>query len=168
DPPFKPAERQSLGFNHPICGKLLCPVNMDWNDASVRDGLCDGTIKAMPADFPHFLYEGEVPDPEDLFDGWLKGDLLVCAYLHVFISPRSAINGSASTNSTRVGNAGNHGITTVSVASIAYVATIVSVRSCRGFINTHTALLGTLCSLVSTELQQGQISWKLGSFRLLL
>ncbi|KAH7924392.1 hypothetical protein BV22DRAFT_1013406, partial [Leucogyrophana mollusca] len=125
DPPFHPRMRQEHGFNHIECGRLLCPVNMDWDDSKVRQGLRDGTITAHPANFPLFLYENETCNLEDLFRGWLKGDLLVRAYLHVFRSPSSAIDEGTSEKSTRRGNAALHSIRHVNIPSIAYVATIV-------------------------------------------
>lgn len=45
--------------------------------SSIKQGLRDHTIKAEPDDFPLFLYRGGVICEEDLFDGFLKGDLLI-------------------------------------------------------------------------------------------
>jgi hypothetical protein len=43
----------------------------------VRRGLRDGTIKVKPDDFPHLLYRQETINQEDLFDGFLRNQLLV-------------------------------------------------------------------------------------------
>ena len=43
----------------------------------VRRGLCDSTIKAKPDDFPHLLYRQETINQEDLFDGFLRNQLLI-------------------------------------------------------------------------------------------
>jgi hypothetical protein len=43
----------------------------------VRRGLRDSTIKAKPDDFPRLLYRQETINQKDLFDGFLRNQLLV-------------------------------------------------------------------------------------------
>ncbi|KII84951.1 hypothetical protein PLICRDRAFT_45802 [Plicaturopsis crispa FD-325 SS-3] len=125
DPPFPgDKERHRSGFHHDLCGMLLCPTALDWNDPKVREGLRQHTIIAGPEDLPLLLYANEQFIATDMFAGFLKNMLLVQAYFHIFIGPKAALSGD-SESSARAGNAALHGISSVSMASIAYVATIV-------------------------------------------
>ncbi|KAF9241851.1 hypothetical protein BU15DRAFT_44636 [Melanogaster broomeanus] len=131
-PGIRPADfavsRHTLGFNNRSTGNLLCPANRDYSQAKqVLDfhGLCDGTIKAGACDFPHLLWDQEMVNPEDFFDGWLRNELLVQAYKHIFISPSAALVEGGPEKPARRGNAALHGICTVSIPSISYVATLV-------------------------------------------
>lgn len=80
-------------------------------------------------------------NPEDMFEGFMKGRLLVKVrdqlptlrlgakklqgYLHVFISPSAALDDGGG-RSARTGNGGLHGITKVTIYSIVYIAVLVS------------------------------------------
>jgi len=119
--PAFPTSRHLLGFNHDVSGQLLCPVTLNWNDLTVREGLRRGTQHITAADLPTFLWPSGVFDIEDLHKAFLRGPLLVTTYKHIFISPSSA---KETDRSMRGGNAALHDITFVTYESIAYVATV--------------------------------------------
>ncbi|KAJ2920142.1 hypothetical protein MD484_g316, partial [Candolleomyces efflorescens] len=88
----------------------------------VREQLRTGEL-IIPADcWPSFVYE-EKYNPANPWEGLWRGDLLVKAFKHIFISPSSV---EESARSTRAGNAQIHGMTAVTKPSLAYIASIVS------------------------------------------
>ncbi|KAF7968770.1 hypothetical protein HWV62_29340 [Athelia sp. TMB] len=115
--------KTNRGFNHPLTGKLLCPVNMDWNDPLVVEGLRSGTTKLLGVHWPRFLYADLEYDREKPWKGLFRGELLIKGYRHIFTSPSSVYDGEP--RATRSGNARIHGMIKVTLASIAYVATQV-------------------------------------------
>lgn len=112
---------------------------------SVQNKLSDGKIPLGGDDFPNFLWKNEQMNEDDMFDGFMKGDLLlkvrstilllppytfdICeqGVLHILIAPTAAIEGSGV--SKRNGNAAKHGITKITVHLLAYVAVIVSITT---------------------------------------
>ncbi|EIW80782.1 hypothetical protein CONPUDRAFT_154780 [Coniophora puteana RWD-64-598 SS2] len=117
--------RHLLGFQSRATGALLCPVNMDYDDQNIAAGLRNGTIKVTPRDLPKFLWVGEkVQKADNLFEGFLRGEMLVKAYLTIYISPSAGIYDDAGSGG-RQGNAALHNVRHVSLSSIAYVATLV-------------------------------------------
>ncbi|KAF8965639.1 hypothetical protein BDZ97DRAFT_2057933 [Flammula alnicola] len=118
------SKRHLLGFHNMSSGRLLCPASKNWDNIDIRRGLQDGTVVASPHDFPIFLWKDEKCSSTDVFNGFLQGEILLKAFLHIFIGPTSAYD-SNDGRSTRKGNAAIHGIRAVSVYSIAYAATIV-------------------------------------------
>ncbi|KAH6897566.1 hypothetical protein BKA70DRAFT_1438169 [Coprinopsis sp. MPI-PUGE-AT-0042] len=119
-PPLQRNIKTDRGFYHNRTGELLCPVNLDWNDPKVREGLRSGDIVPTGDQWPRFLYQNHTFNPEDAWEGLLRGGLLVSAFKHVFTSP-SSVN-SKEPRATRSCNARLHGMGSVTVASIAYIA----------------------------------------------
>ncbi|KAF8900735.1 hypothetical protein CPB84DRAFT_1847184 [Gymnopilus junonius] len=115
--------RHLLGFHHAAIGHMLCPADLDWDDPSIRKALQDGKKEILPSDFPHVFWKDEIIYG-DFFEGFMQGELVVKAFLHIFIGP-SAANDTTTSRSTRQGNAAIHGITTVTIYAIAYAATIL-------------------------------------------
>ncbi|TFY53732.1 hypothetical protein EVG20_g9987 [Dentipellis fragilis] len=120
--PAFPSERHLLGFYHETTGSLLAPVGENWNDQRVRDKYRAGLIKVGPDDYPAFLWPRGLYDPDNMMKDVLRGELIELGYLHIFICPTAAKNGS---RSTCPGNAALHDIAFVTYESICYVATIV-------------------------------------------
>jgi len=94
EPEYEVDAPQKRGFYNLTCGLLLCPgvwigvmmgkltlplvAHTDSLRVSrVRRGLRDGTTKVKPDDFPCLLYRHETINQEDLFDGFLRNQLLV-------------------------------------------------------------------------------------------
>ncbi|KAF7965999.1 hypothetical protein HWV62_40501 [Athelia sp. TMB] len=124
-PPLLRHVKHDRGFNHYLTGKLLCPVNWDWSDPSVVEGLRSGATKILGVHWPLFLYENHVFDREEPWKGLFRGPLLLKAFKHIFTSPSSANDDEP--RSTRSGNARIHGMVKASLPAIAYVATQVPI-----------------------------------------
>ncbi|KAG1839719.1 hypothetical protein C8R48DRAFT_621539, partial [Suillus tomentosus] len=90
--PVDPDDKHSRGFTHDVCGKLLCPAELDWNNLDVRTGIRDRSEGHVVTDlsFPAFLYDKYTTDPNDLEEGLFKGKILIQGYKAVFTSPSSA------------------------------------------------------------------------------
>ncbi|KAJ3558431.1 hypothetical protein NM688_g935 [Phlebia brevispora] len=89
---IKSDQKIRRGFNHDVCGRLLCPVTYNWDDEAVRNGLRTGSAryKAGPSDWMHFLWsKGEV-NLEDMFKGFCRGELLVHALIHILFGLKAA------------------------------------------------------------------------------
>ncbi|KAG1799428.1 uncharacterized protein HD556DRAFT_1305642 [Suillus plorans] len=87
-----PDDKHSRGFTHDVCGRLLCPAELDWNNPEVRAGIrncSDGHI-VTDLSFPAYLYDKYTTNPDDLEEGLFKGKILIQGYKAVFTSPSSA------------------------------------------------------------------------------
>ncbi|KAK7024173.1 hypothetical protein VNI00_016551 [Paramarasmius palmivorus] len=88
-----PHTRLGRGFQNITTGRLLCPIDYDWNDLYIRS-----RIQEMHPDYPthekyllRFLYAGYSGDPEDFMKGFLKSTLMVRTFKHIFTSSSSAL-----------------------------------------------------------------------------
>ncbi|KAF6741088.1 hypothetical protein DFP72DRAFT_943149 [Ephemerocybe angulata] len=99
DPPLRRGTKTGRGFHHDRTGSLLCPVGLDWNKDS--DGIREMVIGGDQ--WPIFLYENEIFDPEDPWKGLLRNQILVQGFKHIFKDE-------------------NNGMTQVTAASIAYTS----------------------------------------------
>ncbi|KAN0073663.1 hypothetical protein V8E55_012140 [Tylopilus felleus] len=90
-PLFIIGEKRGRGFNHDVMGKLLCPVDYDWFDPSIRDAIRDyHPHYAVTANmWPTFLYRKGLYNAERPLDGLFKGELLVKTFRCIFTSPSS-------------------------------------------------------------------------------
>ncbi|KAG1861829.1 hypothetical protein C8R48DRAFT_773919 [Suillus tomentosus] len=90
--PINHDDKHSRGFAHDVCGRLLCPAELDWDNPEVRTGIrhrSDGYI-VTDLSFPTFLYDKYTADPNNFEEGLFKGKLLIQGYKAVFTSPSSA------------------------------------------------------------------------------
>ncbi|KAG2058250.1 hypothetical protein BDR06DRAFT_980506 [Suillus hirtellus] len=123
------------GFNHELTGSLLCPARMDWTDPETKENLRSSKMLGCGDQWPIFLYTQYTYDPDDLWCGLLRSQLLVCAYKHVFMSPSSV---KKEPKAIRSGNAHLHSMNCVTIASISYIATQVRQVSSLVFSRTDT------------------------------
>ncbi|EGN99204.1 hypothetical protein SERLA73DRAFT_53763 [Serpula lacrymans var. lacrymans S7.3] len=123
-PPLARNVKTDCGFHHDQTGALLCPAGLDWSDPEVRLKLKNGELLISGDQWPVFLYQDYVYNPEDPWNGLSRSLLLVLAYRHIFTSPSSV---NREPKATQSGNTRIHGMTKVTPASIAYVATQVYV-----------------------------------------
>ncbi|RXW13507.1 hypothetical protein EST38_g12348 [Candolleomyces aberdarensis] len=121
-PPLSRGNKNGRGFLHEETGRYLCPTDYEWSDQSVKQKLRLGELIPTPDQWPIFLYEGLKFNPEDPWEGLLKGHLMVQAFKYIFTSP-SSVDGDA--RATRSGNAALHGMKRVTTASLVYIATLV-------------------------------------------
>ncbi|KAG1828062.1 hypothetical protein EV424DRAFT_1318659, partial [Suillus variegatus] len=91
NPAIHKQDKSGRGFYNDVTGGLLCPVDYDWSNptvrASIRDYHPDHCITACS--WPSFLYEDGGYDPQNPMKGLLKGKLLIKAFKCVFTSPSS-------------------------------------------------------------------------------
>ncbi|KAG6371324.1 hypothetical protein JVT61DRAFT_9617, partial [Boletus reticuloceps] len=78
DPPLSTEDKTGRGFYNDATGRLLCPVDYDWNDADqrqkIREFHPDYLVTAQS--WPAFLYAGGQFDPNNPDNGLFKGEIL--------------------------------------------------------------------------------------------
>ncbi|KAG1723550.1 hypothetical protein EDB19DRAFT_1916016 [Suillus lakei] len=91
-PLIRSDDKQSRGFAHNVCGKLLCPAEWDWGNDLIKAAIRDRTSDFIVSEnsWPLFLYEGYAVNGNDLEQGLFKSKVLVQAFKAVFTSPSSA------------------------------------------------------------------------------
>ncbi|KAG1758198.1 hypothetical protein EDD22DRAFT_784236, partial [Suillus occidentalis] len=92
-------DKHTRGFSNDVCGRLLCPAELDWNNpkkcllltrvwTGIRD--CSEGYIVTDLSFLAYLYDGYTANPDDLEEGLFRGKILVQGYKAVFTSPSSA------------------------------------------------------------------------------
>ncbi|KAH6893807.1 hypothetical protein BKA70DRAFT_1118757, partial [Coprinopsis sp. MPI-PUGE-AT-0042] len=122
-PPLQRNVKTDRGFHHSATGRLLCPATLDWSCDKIRNGLRSAQLVPTGDQWPLFLFLDHSYDPEDPWNGLLRGPLLIKAFKFVFTSPSSVEQ--TDSHATRCSNSSIHGMTFVTIPSIAYVATQV-------------------------------------------
>ncbi|KAJ7265075.1 hypothetical protein C8J57DRAFT_1330817, partial [Mycena rebaudengoi] len=122
DPPFSVA-RQDNGFHHVVCGRLLCPDILNWQDPKVKEKLRDRLVQIKAGDFPSFLWAEEHCDKSNLYAGFLQHPLLVRGYLCIFYGPAAAKKGTPGGHGH--GNAQIHNITAPTFPAIVYIVILI-------------------------------------------
>ncbi|KAG0695443.1 hypothetical protein DFH29DRAFT_814170, partial [Suillus ampliporus] len=92
NPPVDPDDKNCCGFVNDVCGRLLCPTELDWSNPIIRAGIrdrADGYVM-MEMPWPAFLYKKYMANPDNLEEGLFKSSLLVQAFKAIFTSPSSA------------------------------------------------------------------------------
>ncbi|KAJ7201024.1 hypothetical protein GGX14DRAFT_658743 [Mycena pura] len=89
-----PESRQNRGSE----GRLICPVDYDWDDPTIRTNIINGkTGYAVTANkWPRCIYQHHKYDPSKKFNGFLKAKGLVQVAMHIFTSPSSASGANVS------------------------------------------------------------------------
>ncbi|KAG1907215.1 uncharacterized protein F5891DRAFT_1181512 [Suillus fuscotomentosus] len=84
--------KMGRGFNNDATGRLICPVDYDWSDPVIQQGIRDyhPDYRVMAHSWPAFLYRDERYDPLNPTDGLFKGKLLLKTFKYIFTSPTSA------------------------------------------------------------------------------
>ncbi|KAI0263705.1 hypothetical protein BGY98DRAFT_877571, partial [Russula aff. rugulosa BPL654] len=90
------------GISNGITGRLICPIDYDWDDPDVCAKLRNGepNFEMASSFFLRCLYENENGNPNSPEDGFLKGPLLVRAFRLFFTSPSSACKENDATQVT--------------------------------------------------------------------
>ncbi|KAG1759764.1 hypothetical protein EDD22DRAFT_782140, partial [Suillus occidentalis] len=80
------------GFNNNATGRLICPVDYDWNDPIVQQGIRDyhPDYRVTAHSWPAFVYKDEAYDPLNPTKGLFQGTLLLKTFKYIFTSPTSA------------------------------------------------------------------------------
>ncbi|KAG2738150.1 hypothetical protein P692DRAFT_20759487 [Suillus brevipes Sb2] len=96
NPVISNRDKSCRGFCHDTTGKLLCPVDYNWDDAVVREAIRNyhPDYRVTSYSWPSYLYRNGHYDTKNPTKGLFKGELLVKAVKHIFTSPTSAENTS--------------------------------------------------------------------------
>ncbi|KAG1787335.1 uncharacterized protein HD556DRAFT_1448824 [Suillus plorans] len=91
NPAIHKQDKSGRGFYNDVTGGLLCPVDYDWSNPTVRASIQDyhPDHRITACSWPSFLYEDGGYDPQNPTKGLLKGKLLIKAFKRVFTSPSS-------------------------------------------------------------------------------
>ncbi|KAG7089245.1 hypothetical protein E1B28_010944 [Marasmius oreades] len=90
---FNPHTREGRGFQNSMTGRLLTPIDYNWDDPDV----CQ-KIRDLHPDFPthelylRLLYAGYSGDPNNFRKGFLKSVLLVRTLKHILTSSSSTLD----------------------------------------------------------------------------
>ncbi|KAJ6583306.1 hypothetical protein B0H10DRAFT_2198306 [Mycena sp. CBHHK59/15] len=87
---FDPQERSNRGLQHDTAGRLLCPIEYDWEDLSIRAKLRSGELHIGSSFYARLFYTNFDGNPDDLEAGFLKSGILVKGFKSCFTSPSSA------------------------------------------------------------------------------
>ncbi|KAH9854398.1 hypothetical protein C2E23DRAFT_726445 [Lenzites betulinus] len=127
-----PKDKTQRGFGNPVTGRLLCPIELNYDDDNIRKLLetHQATIGGIPVNgshWPKFAFDEHQYNPQLPWLSFLRGRLLLSAFRHIFLSPSSATRDDTvnENRGTRAGNAAIHGMTKVTPGSIIYCATQV-------------------------------------------
>ncbi|KAG1733471.1 hypothetical protein EDB19DRAFT_1639685, partial [Suillus lakei] len=85
---LKSNDKQSRGFMHNVCGKLLCPAEWDWGNDRVKARIRERTTDYIISEnsWPLFVYENYSVSSNDLEQGLFKSKILVQAFKATFTS----------------------------------------------------------------------------------
>ncbi|KAH6901443.1 hypothetical protein BKA70DRAFT_1436179 [Coprinopsis sp. MPI-PUGE-AT-0042] len=70
-------------------GRLLCPIGCDWNDAETRDAFQNAPQEIAGGSWPVVLYQNLEYCPSQPWEGFLRNNLLLMIYRHVFAANSS-------------------------------------------------------------------------------
>ncbi|KAI0643974.1 hypothetical protein C8Q79DRAFT_122116 [Trametes meyenii] len=127
EPIIHPDAKSTRGFNHPECGRLLCPVGYDWKQSEVRTALQNGSRKYPTGarKWPIVLWQEEKVNLDDLNEGFLRNRRLVMAGRHSLLGPRASKHPAPGKLPARKPKAKIHRIRSISVGFVAYTAVLV-------------------------------------------
>ncbi|KAH0578460.1 hypothetical protein H2248_003608 [Termitomyces sp. 'cryptogamus'] len=84
------------------------------------NNVSEGKYMIKAGEWPAFLYDTGIINPNDLLKGFMQGKVLVCAFQHIFTGPSSAISGTC--NATKLAKAHIHGLTKPMGQTLGYAA----------------------------------------------
>ncbi|KAF8873130.1 hypothetical protein BD779DRAFT_1679382 [Infundibulicybe gibba] len=98
-----PKTRYNRGLQHDICGKLLTPIEFNWDNSEVRAGIRGGMegFKISDNYFLNCLYPDGHATPSDIEHLFLRSRLLLQTYCAIFTSPSSAEGFDDETKATK-------------------------------------------------------------------
>ncbi|KZP23643.1 hypothetical protein FIBSPDRAFT_930434 [Athelia psychrophila] len=137
-PSLVASTKDGRGFHNAHTGRLLCPVEFDWDDEAVRAAIRAGDEQyaVTASSWPNICYANFTCNPDNLEEGLWKNALMVKAYKCIFTSPSSAVDDKEPEESpapptkrrrttkpaTKQNVASKIGLKSVTGRSIAYVA----------------------------------------------
>ncbi|CAE6528442.1 unnamed protein product [Rhizoctonia solani] len=98
-------DKEQRGLGHNDCAYLLAPVNLEWEDESVRNDFIKGKIRATPHQFPKFCWLDYKYDPTRPSDGLLYSKLLIDCATAILLSSSSVEKESGPQRNLRISGA---------------------------------------------------------------
>ncbi|KAF8119529.1 hypothetical protein EV363DRAFT_1461977 [Boletus edulis] len=98
EPPISTALKSDRGLEHDVTGRLLCPVEYNWEDPAVRKNIHERHPQFLVTEdsWPRFLYDTRYTyTPDNIEKGLFRSTLLLKAFKHIFTAPTSALEASA-------------------------------------------------------------------------
>ncbi|KAG0695753.1 hypothetical protein DFH29DRAFT_1005161 [Suillus ampliporus] len=91
DPLIKLYDKQGQGLNNDATGRLICPVDYNWDDSDIRQAIRDYHPDYMitASSWPMFLYANGLYNHQNPRAGLFQGELLLKAFKYIFTSPTS-------------------------------------------------------------------------------
>ncbi|KAF9239166.1 hypothetical protein BU15DRAFT_74857 [Melanogaster broomeanus] len=111
DPPLSPTMKSDRGLDHDTTGRLLSPIEYDWDDMEVRKNVRERhpAFLVTCSSWPRFMYDVDHEyNPDNIEAGLFKSTLLLKAFKLIFTSPTSAQEVSASDNARSERQGPNH------------------------------------------------------------
>ncbi|KAF8222820.1 hypothetical protein L208DRAFT_1426222 [Tricholoma matsutake] len=89
---LNPEDCKDRGLQNDVMGRLLCPINFDWDDPDVHAKVraCDEDFNPSISFYYCCFYPNGYGDPDDVEQGFLRSSLLVKTFSAIFLSPSSA------------------------------------------------------------------------------
>ncbi|KAJ3565717.1 hypothetical protein NP233_g7458 [Leucocoprinus birnbaumii] len=92
---FQPEERLSLnsranrGLGHDDCGRLITPIEVNWDDFDIREAIRNGTsdFNINESYFLRCFYPDDGIDPDNVEHNFLQSRWLLLTFHAIFISP---------------------------------------------------------------------------------
>ncbi|KAJ7664765.1 hypothetical protein B0H17DRAFT_951902, partial [Mycena rosella] len=134
DPPLDPDSRDNRGLYHDDTGRLLCPIDYDWDDEEVRTAIREGDSEYPVTADSWFrgLYPPDGFDPEQPEVGLFKNVVLLKVFKFIFTSPLSVKTMPKGVDRENVGSMSKRnvaaiiGLKAVTGCSIGYAAVQIS------------------------------------------
>ncbi|KAF8426516.1 hypothetical protein L210DRAFT_3420611, partial [Boletus edulis BED1] len=98
DPPISSTLKSDRGLEHDVTGRLLCPVEYNWDDPDVRKNIRERHPEFLVTEdsWPRFLYDTQhVFNPDNIEKGLFRSTFLLKTFKLIFTAPTSAIEVSA-------------------------------------------------------------------------
>ncbi|RDX47355.1 hypothetical protein OH76DRAFT_1526069 [Lentinus brumalis] len=127
EPLILPEAKSVRGFNHPECGRLLCPPTYNWSDPEIRKALQNGSRKYPlgAKNWPRVLWLDEEFNRENPMDGFMRNRRLILTGRYSLLGPTACNASGTSKIPTKKPKAKIHRIRSISPAFIAYTAVII-------------------------------------------
>ncbi|KAF9064121.1 hypothetical protein BDP27DRAFT_1230969, partial [Rhodocollybia butyracea] len=86
DPPLSAVSRIGRGFTHDLTGKLICPIEFDWDNRMTREAIRSKNLNVSNSFFIRAFYRNEEGNPLDIEHGFLRSTLLIQTWRQCFLS----------------------------------------------------------------------------------
>ncbi|KAE9388955.1 hypothetical protein BT96DRAFT_980865, partial [Gymnopus androsaceus JB14] len=85
-PLLKHDDRTGRGFNNNLTGRLLTPIEFDWENQSVRAAIRSKSVVTSNSYFLRAFYLNENGDPNNVEENFLQSTLLLQTWRQIFLS----------------------------------------------------------------------------------